>query len=66
MWVGENNRKDGESTTIFSITERKTSIQIYLFSMSDDESCSAHKQMSKITSGVCIVFCLRIALKRPL
>ena len=24
--VGENNRKDGQSTTVFSITERKTSI----------------------------------------
>ena len=36
LWVknyvrmGENNRKDGQSTTIFSITERKTSIQILL------------------------------------
>ena len=29
--VGENNKKDGQSKTIFSITERKTSIQI-LFS----------------------------------
>ena len=28
--VGENNRKDGQSTTIFSITERKTSTQILL------------------------------------
>ena len=29
MRVGENNRKDGQSTTVFSITERKTSIQIH-------------------------------------
>ena len=28
--VGENNKKYGQSTTIFSITERKTSIQILL------------------------------------
>ena len=26
--MDENNRKDGQSTTLFSITERKTSIQI--------------------------------------
>ena len=28
--VGENNRKDGQSTTIFSITDRKISTQILL------------------------------------
>ena len=28
--VGENNRKEEQSTTLFSITERKTSIQILL------------------------------------
>ena len=27
MHMDENNRKDGQSMTIFSITERKTSIQ---------------------------------------
>ena len=64
MRVGENNRKDGQSTTIFSITEKKTSIEI-LLSMSDEESRSARKRMWKITSGVFIVFFLRIALKRP-
>ena len=62
--MGENNRKDGQSTTIFSITEKKTSIEI-LLSMSDEESRSARKRMWKITSGVFIVFFLRIALKRP-
>ena len=62
MRVDENNRKDGQSTTIFSITERKTSIQI--FSMSDEESRSVHKRMWKITSGVFIVFfSAKIALK---
>ena len=30
MRVGENNRKDGQNTTIFSITEIKTSIQIHM------------------------------------
>ena len=65
MRVGENNRKDGHSTTIFSITEKKkTSIEI-LLSMSDEESRSARKRMWKITSDVYIVFFLRIALKRP-
>ena len=28
MRVGESNRKDGQSTTIFSVTKRKTSIQV--------------------------------------
>ena len=66
MCVGENNRKDGQSTTIFSITERKTSIQILLLvNMSNKESCNACKRMWKITSSVFIVFFLRIALKRP-
>ena len=64
MRVGENNRKYGQNTTISSTTERKTSIQI-LLSTSDEESRSAPKRMWKITSGVLIVFFLRIALKRP-
>ena len=29
--VGENNKKYGQSTTIFPITERKTSIHIILY-----------------------------------
>ena len=33
--------------------------------MSDEESRSARKRMGKITSGVFIVFFLRIALKKP-
>ena len=37
----------------------------YFFSMGDKESRSARKRMCKITSGVFIVFYLRIALKRP-
>ena len=62
MRVGENNRKDGQSTTIFSITERKTSAQISITSMSHKESRSARKLMWKIASGVFIVFfILRIA-----
>ena len=62
MHVGENNRKDGQSTTIFSTTERKTSIEkLLLISMSDEENRSARKRMWKITSGVLI----DIALKRP-
>ena len=65
MRVGENNRKDGQSTTIFSITERKTSVQISMTSMSHKESRSARKWMWKITSDVFIVFFLRTALKRP-
>ena len=65
MCVGKNNRKDGQSTTIFSLTERKTSVQISMTSMSHKESRSARKWMWKITSGVFIVFFLRIALKRP-
>ena len=64
MRVGENNRNDEQSTTIFSITEKKLAHR-YFFSMSDEESRSAGKQMWKITSGVFIVFFLRIALKRP-
>ena len=64
MPMGENNRKDGQSTIIFSITERYTSIPI-LLSMSHEESRWAHKWMWKITSDVFIVFFLRIALKRP-
>ena len=66
MRVGENNRKDGQNTTIFSITERKTSTVRYFCSMSDEESRSARKRMWKITSGVFIVFFLRIALKRTI
>ena len=38
MRVGENNRKDGQSTTIFSITERKKLAYRYFFRMSDEES----------------------------
>ena len=34
----------------------------YSFSMSDEESRSARKRMWKITSGVLIVFFLRIAI----
>ena len=63
MHVGKNNRKDGQSTTTFPITERKSSI--YFFSMSNEESRTARKRMWKITSGIFIVFFLRIALKRP-
>ena len=37
----------------------------YFCSMSDEESRSARKRMWKMTSGVFIVFFLRIALKRP-
>ena len=59
MRVGENNRKDGQSTTIFSITERKASIEI-LLSMSDEESRNTRKRMWKIPSGVFIEFFLRI------
>ena len=62
LHVGKSNRKDGQSTTTYSITERKTSI--YFFSMSDEESRSVHKRMWKITSGVFIVFfSAKIALK---
>ena len=53
MRVGENNRKDGQSTTLFSITERRTR---YFFSMSDEESRTTCKRMWKITIGVFIVF----------
>ena len=59
MRVVENNRKDGQSATIFSIAYR------YFFRMSDEENRSARKRMWKITSGVFIVLFLRIALKRP-
>ena len=67
MRVGENNRKDGQSTTIFSITERKTRAQISITSMSHKENRGACKWLWKITSGVFIAFFffLRIALKRP-
>ena len=65
MRVGENNRKDGQSTTIFLITERKTSIHTYFFIMSDEESRSARKRMWKITSG--FFYCIRFknSAKRP-
>ena len=53
----KTNGKDGQNTTIFSITERKTSIQI-LLSMTDEESRSARKRMWKIICGVFIVFFL--------
>ena len=46
-----------------SISERKTSI--YFISMSDEEGHSARKRMWKITSGISIVFFLRIALNWP-
>ena len=56
MCVGENNRKDGHSTTIFRITERKTSIQVVL-RMNDEESQSARKWMWKITLVRCL-YCI--------
>ena len=65
--MGENNKKDGQSATIFLIPEKKKEKKIayrYLFRMSDEESQSARKRMWKITSGVFIVFFLRIALKK--
>ena len=63
MRVGENNRKDGQSTTIFSMTNTKTSIQIR---MSDEKSRNTRKRMWKITSGVSVEFFSKnIALKRP-
>ena len=52
MRLGKNNREDGQSTTIFSETERKTGIQIL---MSDEESRSRRKRMWKNTSGVFII-----------
>ena len=64
MCVGENNRKHGQSTSIFYITERKARYR-YFFSMRDEESRSARKRMWKITSDIFVVFLLRIALKRP-
>ena len=63
--MGKNNRKDGQSPTIFSITERKTSIQNYTSLVRAMKKAVACKRMWKITSGVFIVFFLRIALKRP-
>ena len=39
---------------------------IYLFSISDEESHGARMRMWKITSGVFIVFSLRIVLKTAL
>ena len=65
MRVGKNNRKDGQSTTIFSITEKKLAYRCFRFSMSDEESRSVRKRMWRFTPGVFIVFFLRIALKRP-
>ena len=65
MRVGENNRKDEQSTTIFSITERKKLTYRYFFGMGDEESPSARKRMWKAASSVFIVFFLRTALKRP-
>ena len=49
---------------MFSITERKLAYK-YFFSMSDKENHCMRKQIWKITSGVFIVFFLRIVLKRP-
>ena len=67
MRVGENNGKDGQRTIILSVTERKTSIELwYFFSMSDEGSRSARKRMWKSTSGVFIVFLLRIAQKNAI
>ena len=67
MRAGENNRKDEQNITIFSITERKIKLAYrYFCSMSDEESRSARKRMGKFTSGVFIVFFLRIALKRAI
>ena len=57
-------QKDGQSTTKFSITERKLAYR-YCFRVSDEESYSARKQMWKIASGGFIVFFLRIVLERP-
>ena len=53
--MGENSKKDGQGTTLFSITERKTSIQILL----------SYERIWKITSDVFIVFFLRVVHKRP-
>ena len=64
MRVGENNRKDGQSTTIFSITERKKLAYRYFFRMSDEES-REHVQAdveSCFRCFYCILF-KRIALK---
>ena len=67
MRVGENNGKDGQRTIILSVTEKKTSIELwYFFSMSDEGSRSACKQMWKIPSGVFIVYLLRIPLKKAI
>ena len=63
VWA-KTTEKMGKGTTIFSITERKPAFR-YFFSMSDEESRSARKRMRKITSGVFIVFFLRITLKKP-
>ena len=68
MGVGENNRKDGQSITIFSITERKLAYRYY-FSMSDEESHSARKRMWKITCGVFFVFfvfCFKNSAKKAI
>ena len=62
MRVGENNRKRGQSASLFSITEKKLAYR-YFFSMSDEESRSAHKRMWKITSGVFIVFFFKKSAK---
>ena len=52
MRVGKNNRKDGLSTTIFSITGKKKLAYRCFFSMHNEESCSAGKRMWKFTPGV--------------
>ena len=64
--LGRKQQKGVQSKTIFSITERNTSIHILLYyTMSDEESHSARKRMWKTTSGVFILFFLRIALNGP-
>ena len=63
-WAKTTKRWSKGGTTMFSITERKTSIQKH-FSKSDEESHGARKRIWKITSGVLIAFFLRKALKRP-
>ena len=64
MCVAKTTEKMDKVQLYFQYLEEKLAYR-YFFRMSDEERHSVRKRMGKITSGVFIVFSLRIALKRP-
>ena len=65
MCVWAKTTENMDKIQLYFQQKREKLAYRYFFSMSDEESRSVPKRMWKITSGVLIVFFLRIALKRP-